>query len=585
MSNFRADDDGAVAVIVSLLLVVLLGFTALGVDVAALYRERAQLQSRSDLTAVSAMAVPPVATERARFVLSRNNLDASALENLQTGRFLRNPAIPPSERFSALLVDDPGVNAVRVVLQDDAALHFARVFSEKTHVSLSRSALASRTGGASFSLDSHIAQIDGAALNNVLTDTFGVSAAIGIGDLNILANTSVNLGDVLDILADEIGGVGDNPAEILNATVSAGELIQSLQSALPEGVAATLTGLQSAAGSASFDVSSLIGGIDTDLGLTATDFLAGVEISALDVIKALVSAQTAGGALELDASISAPNLLSLRTSVTAGEPAARSGWIGLGEEGAELHRAAVRLQTELAIAPNLLGHLGIGLDVASVNLPIYTEIAGSTATLESITCDASDPENPAASFSTSATPLHPANGTSVAALYLGSLPDHAGPVDPSELQFADLLTLDIVVATGLLLPDIRIPGVIIQVRSRVTVGSSQTETIRFTHEDVQIGRTTKTFGSGEVLTSAVNGLFSKDNTELRVKPGQGGLVSGLAAPIVAGVLRTLPDLLVSRLAAPVDSVLDATLQTIGLNLGVGELTLTGHHCEPIRLVR
>ncbi len=32
-------------------------------------------------------------------------------------------------------------------------------------------------------------------------------------------------------------------------------------------------------------------------------------------------------------------------------------------------------------------------------------------------------------------------------------------------------------------------------------------------------------------------------------------------------------------------MLDATLADAGLKLGAGELTLIGHHCEPIRLVR
>ena len=56
IKQFAAAEDGAVAVIVSLLMTVLMGFVALGVDVAWLYGERAKLQSFADLSAISAMA-------------------------------------------------------------------------------------------------------------------------------------------------------------------------------------------------------------------------------------------------------------------------------------------------------------------------------------------------------------------------------------------------------------------------------------------------------------------------------------------------------------------------------------------------
>ena len=179
--QFRKDEDGAVAVIVSLLLVVLLGFTALGVDVASLYRQRAVLQSTADLAAVSAMAVPETATSRAQYVLTRNGATAQTLQTLQTGRFLRNPDIAAGERFTALPQGSPGINAVSLVLQKDAPLHFARIFSDDTHVSLDRTSLATRTGSASFALDSHILHLDGTSLNNALTSDFGADAAIDLG--------------------------------------------------------------------------------------------------------------------------------------------------------------------------------------------------------------------------------------------------------------------------------------------------------------------------------------------------------------------------------------------------------------------
>lgn len=49
----RGNEDGGVSVIVALLMVVLLGFTALAVDVGVLYSERAQLQNGADSSALA----------------------------------------------------------------------------------------------------------------------------------------------------------------------------------------------------------------------------------------------------------------------------------------------------------------------------------------------------------------------------------------------------------------------------------------------------------------------------------------------------------------------------------------------------
>ena len=358
----------------------------------------------------------------------------------------------------------------------------------------------------------------------------------------------------------------------------------ALQSQLPASLGSALTGLRGAAGSTSFDVASLIGGIDTGLGLTATDFIGEVDVTALDIVRALVIAQNTGAATDLETDAEIAGIVSLHASLTAGEAEARSGLIAMGEEGVQLHRAAVRLDTELSLEPDLLTGLGIGVSVAQIHLPIYAEIAGSTATLEQIGCNVTVPSAVAARFSTAATPLHPANGTSVAALYLGALPTGPGPINPADLGFADLIDVNIVIDLGLL-PDIHVSGLTIQGRSMVTVGASMTESVTFTMADVAAGDTVRSFGSGTLVSSAANGLLSPENTEFRVKPGQSGLVSGLAAPVVNTLLASLPNRLVQDLAVPVDAALDNVLDSTGLQLGVGEISLIEHHCEAIQLVR
>lgn len=585
IKRFAAAEDGAVAVIVSLLMTVLMGFVALGVDVAWLYGERAKLQSFADLSAISAMATPDTADARATYVLGRNTSPDTTLEILETGRFLRNPEIPPKERFTVLAAGTPGVNALRLAVEKDADLYFASVLSGKSSLNLNRASLATRTGAASFSLDSALLQLNGADLNRALAETFGATVTIAVGDMQALASTSVNLATVIEALDGLQPNTSRNPAEILNDTATGANLVASLQAALPVALRDSVNRVRSAAGSARFDVDSLVGGIDTELGLTATDFLSEINVSALDVIRSMVVARGVNQAIGLQTNIQVNGVLSTKVSLSSGEPPAQSGLIGLGEPGVQLHRAAVRLKTESTVDPSLLGNLGIGVQAVELHLPIYTELAGASATLNELSCNM-EPDEIAASFATSPTPLHPTNGTAVAALYLGVLPAGAasGPINPADLDYADLLTVNLRIDLPLL-PDIVIPGLTIQAKSHVSVGQSQVTTLEFTHADVAAGRTIKNFGSGDLLSSAVGSLMSPDIMALRVKPSQGGLISGLAAPIVEGLLKVLPDRLLKNLVGPVDGLLDATLAHVGVQLGAGVLTLTEHHCEPIRLVR
>ncbi len=586
IARFRRDDSGAVAVVVALLLTVLMGFVALGVDVAALYRERALLQTDADLAALSSVARPDDSAHRAATAIARNGRPDAALAEVQVGRFLRNPALPRTERFMPLDAGMPGINAIAVRMQDHAPLHFAKIFTDQEDVLLSRDALAIRTGAVRFSLGSHIARLDAGALSTVLSGAVGANVQLGAAEMSILAQSPVNLGALLADLAQESGFAARNPAAILDTQVRVSDLVAALQRSLPAAHSGILSGLQAVSGNVSLQVGALVGGMDSALGLTATELLTQVDITALDVLQAVAQIGTTGQLMDMSVRAALPGVLAVQAKLVAGEPEARSGWITLGEEGMQLHRAALRLATQIEVAPGLLANILPGVSVGRINVPVYTELAGASATLEGMTCGATGPEV-AAAFSTSSTPLHPANGTAVAALYLGHVPPAMlvqGPVDPASVEFADLLGVTLRISLPLL-PAITIADVTLQARAIATVGQSRVDSVAFTAADLREGRDVRHFGSGDLLTSGVADLLSPDRLQLRVKPEDQGIVGGLAQGLVQNLLAVLPAQLVVALTGPLDNVLDDLLSQLGLGLGEGALTLTGHHCEMVQLVQ
>ncbi|MCX7561610.1 pilus assembly protein TadG-related protein [Sulfitobacter sp. F26204] len=586
-TSFAREESGAVAVIVSLLLTVLIGFVALGVDVAALYRERAKLQSDGDLAAMSSVIDTDSANARAIHALGQNDRGSETLNTLQTGRFLRNPEVAREDRFTPLPAGSPGINSVFLTLQDDAPLHFAKIFTDEDTLQLTRSSTAIRTGAASFSLNSNIIRLDEGGLNSLLSETLGAEVSLTAGEIEMLADAEVNIGDLLNDLDQRIGNAARNPAAILDAQTNAGQVLASLQSLLPSSVAGLIGEIASGGASFGLPIEAIIGGIDTELGLTAIEFASEIELSALDIVQAVASSKAYQLEMGLSADVSVPGVTSVTTRLAAGEPPARSGWVALGEEDVQLHRAAVRLETNIDLVPDLLGDLGVGISATRLNVPLYVEVAGATATLDEINCASPETEAVATRFTTDSTPLSPENGTSVAALYLGAINEdmfNSGPIAPSSVDFADILDVTLRIELPLL-PDIVIAGVTIQARSNVALGQSQTEEITFTRAEVKAGNTTKYFGSGDLLSSGISSLLSPANTELRVKPGQEGLISGLAAPLVTTLLAVLPGQLLTTLAGPLDTVVDSALNSLGIRLGEGELELTGHHCELVRLVQ
>jgi len=583
LARFRSDTDGAVAVIVALTFVMLMGFLALGVDVASLYREQHKLQSITDLAALSAVPEPAAADSRVSAAKAKNGVANAVTDRLTKGRYLRNPAIPPEARFSPLPDGATGINAVQVQLRDDAPLSFAQIFTEDDHVTVNGRSLAARTGAVRFSLNSAIAQLDGAALAKVLNSAFSTSVSLDANDVHVLAEASVSAGDLVRALASRIGFDGANPADILNERVTPEQVLAALQS-LSSPNMANVVSLLSATGNASFPISRIVGGIDTDLGLTVIDFLDEAQISAMDVLMSVATSTASDQPVTLDLAAEVPGVLAQTVSLVQGERPAQSGWVAMGEAGVTLHRAAIRLDLDTELSPTLLDPLVSGVAATRLHLPLYLELAGATATLDQMSCS-EDPNAIAADFITSPSPLHPANGTSVAAIYLGELPNSGGAtVNPSDLGFADFLSLQITVPVPLL-PDLTVGPIKLQGRSLATIGRSNTERLRFTRRDINEGRNTQSFGSENLLTSGVTNLLSSDTTEIRIKPGQSDLLSGLTSGVLNTVLNNLPVQLAQSLSGPVDALLDSTFAPLGIELGTGELTVNALHCERARLVQ
>ena len=569
-SRFAQREDGAAAVIIALTLTVVLAFVALAVDVAMLYRARAALQAKADIIALSAVPDLPQAQSRADSTLAKNQPAAIRMDDPVLGRYVRNPELEPSERFDEAALFQ---NALEVTLRTDSPLYFAQIFMDTTSAPISVKAMATRTGFGSFSLGSQLVKLGSLPLSEALTQSLGLEVNLNVNELSLLASTQINPRQLLEELSAGLTPLSENPAEILDRSVSPNDIIAALV-AIDPSLGGALAGLALVSDAPSVSVREIVSGADKSLGYTTLDLLEDANLSAADVLSALAAPGAAGAPISLNVSAALPGV-EVETALSMGEPPAESGVIAVGETGTTLHSAAARIKADITVAPGIFGPLNLGplVSVSEINLPLYTELAGTTAELTELNCNGSSSDAIAARFSTSHTDLHPGNGSSVAALYIGNFANDpmasTSALDPSKLQFADLLDITILPALPLL-PPIQVT---VQARAHVALGQSQSEEISFSKGEADSAPVTKEFSSGDVLGSAASSLLN--NLELRVKPVT------VLGPVLSSILNFLP----TALLGPIDAVLDAVLAAVNLKLGVGELTLKDHLCETPKLVQ
>jgi uncharacterized membrane protein len=590
--KYRSQNDGAVAIIVALFLTVAVGFMAIGIDLGSLYFRQKALQTQADMTAVSAVLnLSGTPDDHAQATVIGNRLDALALTSLAYGRYIYDSAIPSEDRFETRDLSDVDVNAAEVVLKDAAPLFFSQTFLDTDSTPLSASATAARFDFASFSLGSRLLDLDGGILNALLGAALGSNVSLSLLDYQALLDTPIDLLTFADALAVRADLVALDYADILTSEIDLLDVAGAiLDTGLVSGSTDVLTAILNCTACGSFNASELIGISGDNVAIQLEDRLGTVSVSALDVLKATLDIVNANRLIEADVSLPIPNVLgNVDLAVVVGEREAHSSWINLGERGATLHTAQVRLKLDVDLSPSLLSGLGVGVSALALRLPVYAEIASATVTLTDLYCDASGPNDRIASFDTGLTPFTGTNGTHVVEMFIGefdapTFADTTTPLDAANLNPADFLDLELNLAL------ITIDLFTLQLKAHAATGNALQPQIDFLVSD--IAGSPKTVGSGSLLTSTIASLLDPNNLEISVSSQSqsilGGLLSFLLAPVVAlvdAVLDVLPGKLLGALLTPIDALLDGVLNVLGIGIGQADLTLDGVACGKVVLVR
>lgn len=553
LRRFVRDRSGNIAMMGALLLPPAMVLTAIAIDQSALYREKRMLQGVTDLAALAASSQPDAGSGLALETVRRNgiaarlsttsasSLDAEATVSVQPGRYEPQAGTQVGERFVAGATPS---NAAQVTLRRLGTLHFGTALI--TPPTIETQAIARTTNEAAVTIGSRLARLEGGIANQVLSSLLDTELSLKLMDYRALADAKVDLLPFLAGVGVELGIKAGSYRSILEAEASPGTIAAAL-SKLPPTSAAAATVLRKLAGASragSFPLAKLVqlDGSLASLPVGTSHFQ--LQANALQIVQAAAQLANGDRVATVDFGAALPGILQATLSLAVGEPP--QAMFSVSEKGATIRTA----QTRLLIDIKLLGPGGpLG---ASINLPLYVEIADGEATLTDLACRPARREP---------TRVDLTARPGVAELRIAATDPKSLNRWPRPPTFgaAKLVTLPAVEATG---------------SARVVSEGSATP-LSFSQTEID-ARAIKTISS-RTPTAALKASLLK-NTEIEVK------VLGLGLPL-GGALKPLLAATLEQASAPVDALLMGVLDAVGLSLGEADIAYHGGSCGRAVIVR
>jgi uncharacterized membrane protein len=540
------DQRGAVAVLFAAGATALLPLAFFMLEVSNVGTAQRALQGAADLAAIAAATDLPNAQAAAAANAVANGYQSGEVNNVTLGQYTADPTIPVTSRFVSAPLQS--ANAAQITLNHSQPLIFGSFFGlSNAAVPLVAHATAAQTRVVSFGIGTTVASLNGGLLNAILGATLGAQVSLSVLDYEALLSAQVDLFALANAMATRQGLVGATYGQAFGSTVPIETFLLALQQVAP-GASSILGELAAAAAgsSATVDLTSLIG-----FGPYASQPISTVEPQLTATASALTllqgASQTNGTphliALSLNPSI--PGIASVTADLTIGEPAQKTTVIGIGLLGTILHSAQVRLYLNITLASTVLG--------AAVQLPLYLEVGYGTAVLSALSCSALDSSQTQVTLNVTPGLLNGWIG-SVTPAAMTDYTTEPSPGPATLLSLPSLLTV-----TG---------------QANAEVVDTGPTAVVYSATDIQndVVKTTDTTDfAGSLVASLIGNLSLKVNAL--------GLGVGTPPGLTSALSMSLSDAV-----SPVDQLITAVTQTLGIGLGEASAWVSGASCTASNLV-
>ncbi|MDJ0278509.1 pilus assembly protein TadG-related protein [Sphingomonas sp. 2R-10] len=526
--------DGNVAMIVAGGLAMMTGTAVLGVDTATLYLEKRRLQGAADAAALAAAADLDNATVRAQAAVSLSADNGTRLVTMTPGRFVRDPNLSADARFTANA--GPG-NAARVALESRIKPIFAQVFGRQ-EVTLNAKATAARIDLAGFSIGTRLASVQGGLPGALLSQLAGSELSLSVMDYNALASGQVDLLKTSELLRTGAGVQAATFEEVLASDIALPRLVTAMAGSTGNSATAqVLRTLATRLPNRTVRLNSII-----DLGSLGSRSVADptrpVQADAYAILREALQIGNGTRQVQSDIDLGIPGIGHTRLWLQIGERPAHSPWLSIGEAGQAVVRSAqTRLWIDIAL-------VNAPLNLGSVRVPIYVELAEAEARLTGIACRGG-PAN-----ATVALDVTPSIGRAAIAdldpAMLGNF-QQAMPLRP-----AKMVTLPLVSLTGY---------------ANVLLGGTSAQRVSFSAADIN-ANVVKSVVTNDIAAALASSVLR--NIDIRANVLGLGLSAGLLTSTLGNTL--------SAAAPALDLIVNQVTALAGVHLGQADVRVDGVRC-------
>ncbi len=542
---------GGIAIITSLSLFVLIGFTAGAVDFGNIFLKSRQLQGMADLAALAAANDLEKAEAAAAATTDANPWSAPLSISVTKGSYRQWASLAPENRFDS---SSTAPDAARVTLNSTADLYFSTLFLGRSSVPISRSAIAARAKLASFSIGSRLLNLQGGIANDLLSGLTGSTVSLSVMDYDALAKANIDLFQYTNALKTALGLEAASFNETLNTEITTPQALGAIADVLSSnngGGSGAMRNLALAARADKIKLAHLLSlGPYGDQDYINTASSSGVHVGALDLAMAALGLAQGGRQVQFNLGASVPGITKLTASLAIGQRPNNSPWIAITDKDTVVVRTAqARLYVKAEVTP-----LGSALsNIAHINVPLHIELASAEAKLSSLHCGLTRSQD---SVSLN---VRPSIGKAALA--------NVNNADLTNFEKA----LDYRNFTLLSAPLVSVSG-----SAQVELGGVHWQSLHFSGDDILAGKS-KTVKTGDLMQALFSSLLGK--LKMTVKFLGLGLPIGELA-IISAVQNSL-----SAITAPLDMLINSLTSILGLGLGEADLRVNGVRCNAVALVK
>jgi len=551
LRSFIPETKGSVAIIAGLMTTVVIGMSALSVDLGKIYVDKRKAQSVADLSALAAASDLTRASRAASATVQRNAITVDSPITVELGTYTPDPATQIANRFQ-LAGTNP--NAARVTINSRTNLVFGRVITGQDYFVIRSTATAATSSFASFAIGSRLVSLNGGLLNQLLGSLLGTSITLSAMDYQSLVDARIDLFKFMNQLANTAQLTAGTYSTLLSSNLKVVDVVNALlTSTLNSQGGATnasraLTSISQSlnASTSRMVLSSLIdAGPYQTLPIGQTPNVS-INVAAFDLLNATAQIANGNRQVQLALGLNVPGIATASLTLGIGERPVGTSWLAVGNVGATVHTAQTRLLLTLQL-------LGSG-SIAAVNLPLYVEVAAATARLNAINCTFPD-----ASGSTMTLGVTPAVIDAwIGSVSMANFNNYSAPVAPMAVALVDTPLLSVL-------------G-----RAHVQITNMSATPVTFNMTDIN-NQTKKTVGTTNFTQSLLSGLFNSLQLDISLLGGLNLGLGGAVGPLIGTIL--------SGASPSIDQLLSSILQSLGIGLGQADVWGLGLRCDGAVLVQ